>query len=271
MRGREVVHPQRPRQALAAPPRAGVDDRRGAAQLSQPPDERPQPILLAVDDLDVVAEVRPDDARAHDLRLAPERDRDLTLGGRRRRRGHPEDRGPAELVERAPDEEVVRAEVVPPHADAVHLVDHDQADVDARDRVEEVALPQAFGRHVEQAVAPLRRGTQPRGRFVRIERGVDQRRLGRDLGRQLVDLVLHQRDQRREHERRRRPQHRGELVRERLARAGGHQGEGVAAVDRGADDLLLAGPEVGESEQALKRGPELAHANECTERIGTHP
>ena len=236
--------------ALAAPPRAGVDDRRGAAKLVQPPDERAQPVLLAVDDLDVVAQVRADDARADDLGLPAERGRDLPLRRRRRRRRHAEDRGRAERVESAADEEVVGPEVVAPHADAVHLVDHDEADVDPRDRVEEVPLPEPLGRDVEEPVAALGRCAQPRGRLVRVERRVDQRRLRRDLRRQLVDLVLHQRDQRREDERRRRPEHRRELVGERLARARRHQRERVAAVDGGADDLLLAGAEVLESEQA---------------------
>ena len=137
--GGEIVDAQRARQALAAAARAGVDDRRGAAQVVQPPDERAQAVLLAVDDLDVVAQVRADDARADDLGLPAERGRDLPLRRRRRRRRHAEDRRPAERVERAPDEEVVGPEVVPPHADAVHLVDHDEADVDPRDRVEEAA------------------------------------------------------------------------------------------------------------------------------------
>ena len=60
--GCQVVGAQRARQALAAAPGARVDDRGLAAQLVQPADERPQPRLLAVDDLDVVAEIRPDDA-----------------------------------------------------------------------------------------------------------------------------------------------------------------------------------------------------------------
>ena len=90
--GGEIVHAQRARERLAAAAGAGVDDRRGAAELVQAADERPQPRLLAVDDLDVVAQVRPDDAGANDLGLAAERRRDLPLGGGRRRRGHAEDR-----------------------------------------------------------------------------------------------------------------------------------------------------------------------------------
>ena len=263
--GGEIVDAERARQALAAPARAGVDDRRGAAELVQPPDERAQAVLLAVDDLDVVAQVRPDDARADDLGLPAERGRDLPLRRRRRRRRHAQDRRRAERVQGAADEEVVGPEVVPPHADAVHLVDDDEADVDPRDRVEEVPLAEPLGCDVEEPVAALGRRAQPRRGLVRVERGVDQRRLRRHLGRQLVDLVLHQRDQRREDERRRRPQHRRELVGERLARARRHQRERVAAIDGRADDLLLAGAEVLESEQPSECGLELAHASESTD------
>ncbi len=194
--GGEIVDAERARERLAAPTRAGVDDRGRAAKLVQPADERAQAVFLAVDDLDVVAQVRPDDARADDLGLPAERGGDLPLRGRRRRGGHAEDRGPAERVEGAADEEVVRPEVVAPHADAVHLVDHDEADVDPRDRVEEVPLPKPLRGDVEEPVSALGRRAQPGGRLVRVERRVDQRRLRRDLRRQLVDLVLHQRDQR---------------------------------------------------------------------------
>ena len=155
--GGEIVDAERARQALAAPSRAGVDDRRGAAKVVQPPDERAQAVLLAVDDLDVVAQVRPDDARADDLGLPAERGRDLPLRRRGRRRRHAEDRRPAERVESAADEEVVGPEVVAPHADAVHLVDHDEADVDPRDRVEEVPLAEPLGGDVEEPVAALGR------------------------------------------------------------------------------------------------------------------
>ncbi len=153
----EVMRAQRPSEALAAAARPRVDDRRGAVEGLQPGDERAEPPFVAVDQLDVVAQVRADDARAHDLRLAAERGRDLTLRRRCRRRRHPEDGGPAELVERAADEEVVGPEVVAPHAHAVHLVDHDEPDVDAGDRVEEVPLAQPLRRDVEQPVAARRR------------------------------------------------------------------------------------------------------------------
>ena len=82
----------------------------------------------------------------------------------------------------------------------------------------------------------------------------DERGGGGDLCRQLVDLVLHQSDQRREDERRLGSQHRRELIGEGLARARRHQRERVTARDRCLDHLLLPGAEVGEAEEPLKLG-----------------
>ena len=158
---------------------------------------------------------------------------------------------------------------MPPHADAVHLVDDDEADADRAEGLDERGVPKPLRRGVEQSCAPGRDVLDAARRLVGIERRVDERRRGRDLGRQLVDLVLHQRDQGREDECRLGPQHRRQLVGERLARAGRHQRERVATLDGGADDLLLAGPEVGEAEELLKAGSQVGHANECTGRIGT--
>ena len=86
--------------------------------------------------------------------------------------------------------------------------------------------------------------------------------VGRDPGRQLVHLVLHERDQRRQDERRLGTEHRGELIRERLSRAGRHERERVAAGDRRAHDVLLPGPEGVEAEELAQRCDEIGQAGE---------
>ena len=58
---------------------------------------------------------------------------------------------------------------------------------------------------------------------------------------QLVHLVLHQRNQRRHHDRRARQQERGQLEAERLAGTGRHHREHVVPVQHGAHEILLAG------------------------------
>ena len=171
----------------------------------QPLDEDAQAILVAADLLDVVAQVRPDDARAHDGEVTAERRRDLRRRGGRRSGGHAEHRRVAERLERAADEEIVRPEVVAPHADAVHLVDHDEADADRPQRLDERGVAEPLGRGVEESRAALGDVADPVRRHLVVERRVDERRRRGDLGRQLVDLVLHQRDERREDERRLRP------------------------------------------------------------------
>ena len=63
-----------------------------------------------------------------------------------------------------------------------------------------------------------------------------------------VDLVLHERDERRDDDGDAVEHQRGELVAEALARTGREHGEGGAAGEQGLDDLLLAGPEGVEAE-----------------------
>ena len=264
----DPVAPQRPRDLLAGAPRARVDDRHAVRHGAQPPEQAPKALLGVLGPLDVVAEVRPVDARPHELERTAERLRDRIGVRRRGRRRHAEHRGNAEVVERATDEEVVGPEVVAPHRDAVHLVDHDEPDADRPQRADERLLPQPLGRRVEDPRLAGGDGREPPGRLVRVERRVDEGRRRADPRRQLVDLVLHQCDERREDERRRGPQHRRELVRERLARAGRHHRERVDALDGGVDHCLLPRAEVVEAEELPERGAQVGHPNECTGAVG---
>ena len=150
----EPVAAQRARHPLARIARARVDDRAAVAKRSQPLDEDPKAILVAADLLDVVAEVRPDDARTDDCEVPAER------GPRSRRAAGvavavmPSTRRLAERLERSPDEEVVGPEVVAPHAHAVHLVDHDEPDADRAQRLDEGGVAESLGRGVEQPRRP---------------------------------------------------------------------------------------------------------------------
>ena len=77
--GADAVTDEHSCDLLAGSPGAGVDDR-GAVEPAQPAEQRPQALLAVLRALDVVAEVRSVDARAHDLERPAER-----LGDRRRR------------------------------------------------------------------------------------------------------------------------------------------------------------------------------------------
>ncbi len=231
-------------------------------QAGEPLDEDSHPILGVRDRRDVVAQIRPDDARVDDLRRPPERITDVARCLGRRRGGHAEQRRLAELRQCVANEEVVGAEVVPPHAHAVHLVDDDEADPDRAEHVEEAGLAQALGRGVDDPLLARGDACESGRDLVCRERGVDEGCGRRDLRGELVDLVLHERDQGREHERRLGTQHRGELVREGLAGSGRHERERVATGDGRAHDLLLAGTEGVEAEELAEWCLEVAQAGE---------
>ena len=74
-----------------------------------------------------------------------------------------------------------------------------------------------------------------------------------------LHLVLHQRHQRRDHERQVGPHQRRQLVAERLPRAGGHHDQHIAPRQRGLHRLLLAGTEGGEAEVLLECGAGVGH------------
>ena len=97
---------------------------------------------------------------------------------------------------------VLRTEVVSPLADAVRLVHRNEADVRSAELREErlAALAgQPLRRHVEQAVPPVANPAEDRRALVRRQRAVEAG--GRHAIRgEPVHLILHQRDQRRDHE-----------------------------------------------------------------------
>ncbi len=174
---------------------ACVDDGAALVERAESVDEDAKPVLVAADLLDVVAEVRAHHARPHDLEVATERLGDAAGGRRGRGRRHPEDSRAVERLENPADEEVIGAEVVPPHAHAVHLVDHDEPDADRAERPDEGAASKALRRRIEQTCPACGDVVQPAYRLGRLEGRVDERGRGGDLCRKLVDLVLHQRDQ----------------------------------------------------------------------------
>ena len=105
----------------------------------------------------------------HDLGLASEREPDLSRGLGRGRGSHSEERRAAELFEASTDEEVIRPEVVPPHADAVHLVDDDEPDPDVAQHLDEARLPKALGRGVDEAGLSGGDPFEPRGALLRAQ------------------------------------------------------------------------------------------------------
>jgi hypothetical protein len=133
---------------------------------------------------------------------------------------------------------VLRPEVVTPLADAVGLVDREERRSRALQPLEEAVHHQALGRQIQQLHAaagdrPHHRGALGR-RLAAVEHG------GRHAGlAQAVDLVLHERDQRRDDDREAAPMGGGRLVAERLAAAGREHHEGIAPVEHAGDRVFL--------------------------------
>ena len=200
---------------------------------------------VAVEDLQVLAEFVaevPQDLVAH-----------LRLGGR----GHAGDRrwrrgvAGAELAHEARGVQVVGPEVVAPLGQAVGLVEDPAADLAQRDRLGEGRVAQLLGRDVQQAGlpgahrverrAPLRRRQPARQRVREVRAG---------LGAEVVDLIVHQRLQRRhDHGQRAAPQvalDGGQLETQRLAAAGRQQRQQRLVGEAGVDDGALRRPTVGQ-------------------------
>jgi hypothetical protein len=146
-------------------------------------------------------EVRAVEPRAHDhRRLQPEPALDLRehrRGGGGSERDHRRDRERAQLGE----PHVLGPEVVAPLRHAVRLVDREQRDRRAREHAPEAVQRRALGRDVEE----LELAAQEARDRLALRGGVllaVQRRDARAARRERADLVAHQRDQRRDDDRR---------------------------------------------------------------------
>ena len=141
------------------------------------------------------------------------------------------------LAERA-ELAIFRAEVVAPLADAVRLVHGHERRRGALQALEEAVHHQALGRQVEQLDAAARHRAHHAGTLGRCLAAVEHS--GRYAGlAQAVDLVLHQRDKRRDHDGEPAEVRGGRLVAERLAAAGRKHDERVAAVEHAGDGIFL--------------------------------
>ena len=151
---------------------------------------------------------------------------------------------PAEIAQ----PRVVRPEIVSPLADAVGLVDRQQLQPHRLHRLQEPRAAEPLRRHVDQPVVAGRHAFQPGILLGQRERTVDERH--GDFERlELIDLVLHQGDERGDNQRQPIQDQGRQLVAEALPPARGHHAETVAACQHGRNDFLLAGPE--------RRQPEL--------------
>jgi hypothetical protein len=113
-------------------------------------------------------------------------------------------------------------------------------------------LAQPLRRHVDQAVVARRQQGHGAAQFVAVHAAVDRHGLLAQRRRQAVELVFHQRDQRGDHERQPRAGEGGQLVAERLARAGGQDRQHMLAARHGGHHFGLAGQQVRVAEEPLR-------------------
>ena len=202
---------------------------------------------------DGVADVGAIEARRVDRRISQaEPGADVLAGGVVGGGGERDERDAGEQLAQAAELDVLGAEVVAPLRHAVRLVDREERDRERADELERAVEHEALRRHVEQVEPPAAQVAQHLGRLLGRERGVQHRRRNA-VRAQRVDLVFHERDERRDHDGRAVTMQRRHLIAERLAATGGHQYERAAPVDDVLDDLALVGPELVVAEDVAKR------------------
>ena len=129
-------------------------------------------------------------------------------------------------------------EIVAPFTDAMGFVDGDEGGLPFFEIVEEAGEHEAFGRDVEEFERIVVQAAKAFFGFVGGEGGIEA---GREdaAGGELIDLIFHQRDQRRNDDSQAVVEDGGKLEAERFAAAGGQEREGVAAGEDVGDDFLL--------------------------------
>ena len=153
---------------------------------------------------------------------------------------------------------ILRPEVMTPFGDAVGLVNGQAVDAAAVEQGQRLRPQQRLRRGVEQL--HLAGGHAVANAHVLvIGQGAVEVGCGRAQLAQLHHLVFHQRDERRDDDGQAGGDQRRQLVAQRLAAAGGHDGQTIALSQHVGDDLRLQRPELVIAEDALQHGPRLAH------------
>jgi hypothetical protein len=121
----------------------------------------------------------------------------------------------------------------------MRFIDHETRNRDVLECANEIVGRESFRRHVEQLALARSRLLERVAAGV-ARQGRMQRRSADPAAIQLIDLVLHQRDERRDDERRAREQERRELESQRLAGPGRHHGQEILSRQDRLDELLLS-------------------------------
>ena len=167
---------------------------------------------------------------------------------------------PGQAGDKLGDAQVAGPEVLTPLGHAVGLVHRRQGDVHRGAQAEKALGHKPLRGHVENLVGPRPGPAEHLPVLLRRQGGVDERRRNARLL-QRGHLVLHQGDQRRDHQGHPRQQQRRQLIAHGLPRPRGHDSQHVPAGQQGVHQLLLTGAEAAVAEvlfecrQFLQCGP----------------
>ena len=132
--------------------------------------------------------------------------------------------------------------IVAPLGHAVRFVYDKERHIDLGERAHEPRGREPFGGDIEYFDVAAFQCRKARDLFGKRQGGIDERRREVQFPKS-VYLVGHEGDQGRNHERCAWKKQRRQLVTERFAVAGGHDGQAVAARKNRPHDVLLARPE----------------------------
>ena len=168
---------------------------------------------------------------------------DLVADHGRGRGGAGQHPGLRQLGQELAELQILGPEVVAPLADAVGLVHGDERTVQIAEQGAKTGEGQALGRDVNQLVLAAGHGAQAPLALVRVQGG-GQIGGGQTALFQGGDLVVHQRDERRDDQGGTREQRAGQLIHQALAATGGRHQQQAAGLQQGFDRLALAGTEI---------------------------
>lgn len=172
---------------------------------------------------------------------------------RRSRRGQRDQRRLPDLVDDRTNAAVLRAEIVSPFRNTVRLVDRIERYFDFPQEIDVILFGKRFGSEIQQFGFPgqhvlfdLRDGRLVQRRIQKMGDAVHHAERAHR-----IDLIFHQRDQRRNDDSHAVHHQRGKLITQRFAASGRHQHERIVPIQHVADHRLLISFEIIESEILL--------------------
>ncbi len=144
-------------------------------------------------------------------------------------------------------------EIVAPLRDAMRLIDGEQGDPGAAEHRQAARRDQTFRGDVEKVEFAGEQLPLDLVGFVPRQGGIQHRRLDARF-QQARDLVAHQRDQGRDDDTAARAQQGWQLVTQRLAAAGRHQHQAIAAIGHVANDIFLCTAKTRQAEHRMQHG-----------------